>query len=186
MSTVAEFSSQIVSSNPMNTESQRNFEQDLLETVLNSGLLGKQHEETEDKYNSEASQDSDDMTQEQKIERLRRKPDELRRQLFEIVLRKRIFLTDRMEKIEKILVKFGFIQEKDLANQQTELLRPESITAFKELIRSKLSDIVTDDTDEQCSLSYLIDKLMETQAEDDQWYELYKSVTNDKDMAERD
>ena len=65
------------------------------------------------------------MTQEQKIERLRRKPDELRRQLFEIVLRKRIFLTDRMEKIEKILVKFGFIQEKDLANQQTELLRPE-------------------------------------------------------------
>ena len=55
MSTVAEFSSQIVSSNPMNTESQRNFEQDLLETVLNSGLLGKQHEETEDKYNSEAS-----------------------------------------------------------------------------------------------------------------------------------
>jgi len=42
---------------------------------------------------------------------LKEKPDKLRKQLFEIILRKRIFLTDRMEKIEKILVQFGFIKE---------------------------------------------------------------------------
>ena len=46
----------------MSRDGERNFEQELLETVLNSGLLGKQHEEPEDKYNSEESVDSDDMT----------------------------------------------------------------------------------------------------------------------------
>jgi hypothetical protein len=36
----------------------------------------------------------------------------LRKELFEIVLRKRIFLTDRIEKIEKLLISFGLIDEK--------------------------------------------------------------------------
>jgi hypothetical protein len=36
----------------------------------------------------------------------------LRKELFEIILRKRIFLTDRIEKIEKLLVSFGLIDEK--------------------------------------------------------------------------
>jgi hypothetical protein len=45
------------------------------------------------------------------MERLRKKPEKLRKQLFEIILRKRIFLTDRMEKIEKILLHFGIITE---------------------------------------------------------------------------
>jgi hypothetical protein len=38
----------------------------------------------------------------------------LRKELFEIILRKRIFLTDRIEKIEKLLVSFGLIDEKQL------------------------------------------------------------------------
>lgn len=83
--------------------SEHSFEADLLKTILDSGLMSKDKEESE-KYNSEAeSVDSDDLTQEQKIERLQKKPDLLRKQLFEIILRKRIFLSDRLEKIEKIL-----------------------------------------------------------------------------------
>ena len=49
--------------------------------------------------------------EERKLRRLRKKPEQLRKQLFEVVLRKRIFLTDRMEKVEKVLIKFGIITE---------------------------------------------------------------------------
>jgi hypothetical protein len=43
---------------------------------------------------------------------LKKKPDQLRRELFEVILRKRIFLTDRMEKVEKLLVMYGVVDEK--------------------------------------------------------------------------
>jgi len=49
--------------------------------------------------------------EEKKLKRLRKKPEQLRKELFEVVLRKRIFLTDRMEKIEKILIQFGIMTE---------------------------------------------------------------------------
>ena len=42
---------------------------------------------------------------------------QLKKELFEIILRKRIFLTDRIEKLEKLLITFGLINEKQLANQ---------------------------------------------------------------------
>ena len=43
--------------------------------------------------------------------------------MFEILLRKRIFLTDRLEKIEKSLIMHGIITGKQLANQQSEMLQ---------------------------------------------------------------
>jgi hypothetical protein len=52
-----------------------------------------------------------------KLKRLKKKPDQLRRELFEVILRKRIFLTDRMEKVEKVLVQYGIVSEKQMANQ---------------------------------------------------------------------
>ena len=60
---------------------------------------------------SDSNSDSDSMTEEQKLIRLRKKPEKLKKQLFEIILRKRIFLTDRMEKIEKNLVECKLISE---------------------------------------------------------------------------
>lgn len=35
--------------------------------------------------------------------RKRKKPEQLRKEIFEVFLRKRIFLTDRTEKVEKLL-----------------------------------------------------------------------------------
>lgn len=57
-----------------------------------------------------------------KQKRDKKKPEKLRKQLFEILLRKRIFLTDRFEKIEKSLIMHGIITGKQLANQQVEML----------------------------------------------------------------
>lgn len=51
-----------------------------------------------------------------KLKRLKKKPDQLRRELFEVILRKRIFLTDRMEKVEKLLVMYGVVDEKQMLN----------------------------------------------------------------------
>ena len=65
-----------------------------------------------------------------KLKRLKKKPDQLRRELFEVILRKRIFLTDRMEKVEKILVQYGIVSEKQMANQQSELSDKESYDYF--------------------------------------------------------
>lgn len=97
----------------MTSEKQTNLESELLKTILNSGVLEKheeKNEEDDDSSNSDASENT-------KLERLRKKPDKLRAKLFEVILRKRIFLTDRMEKIEKILVDCGLVSDTDLANQ---------------------------------------------------------------------
>jgi hypothetical protein len=51
-----------------------------------------------------------------KLNRLKKKPDQLRKELFEVILRKRIFLTDRMERVEKALVTYGFFTETQLIN----------------------------------------------------------------------
>lgn len=55
------------------------------------------------------------LTEEQKKKKHKRdkqRPEKLRKQLFEILLRKRIFLTDRFEKIEKSLIMHGIITGK--------------------------------------------------------------------------
>ena len=54
--------------------------------------------------------------QKKKEKKKEKKPEKLTKQLFEILLRKRIFLTDRFEKIEKSLITYGFINGKQLAN----------------------------------------------------------------------
>lgn len=61
---------------------------------------------------------------------MKKKPEQLRRELFEVILRKRIFLTDRMEKVEKILIQYGIVSEKQMANQQSELSDKESYECF--------------------------------------------------------
>ena len=52
-----------------------------------------------------------------------------------MVLRKRIFLTDRMEVIEKILIDQKIISELELANQQVELTTSEQAENFKDILR---------------------------------------------------
>jgi len=46
-----------------------------------------------------------------RLARLKKKPERLRKELFEILLRKRIFLTDRLEKLEKLLIIYGIVTE---------------------------------------------------------------------------
>lgn len=49
---------------------------------------------------------------EKKRKKDQKKPEKLRKQLFEILLRKRIFLTDRFEKIEKSLIMYNIVTGK--------------------------------------------------------------------------
>ena len=52
--------------------------------------------------------------------------------MFEVILRKRIFLTDRMERVEKALVTYGIVTETEMTNQTAELADKESINSFIE------------------------------------------------------
>lgn len=42
--------------------------------------------------------------------------------MYEIILRKRIFLTDRLERLEKLLMVFGLVTVDEMADQQIELM----------------------------------------------------------------
>lgn len=162
--------------------------------------------------------------------------------MFEILLRKRIFLTDRFEKIEKSLIMHGVITGKQLANQQAEMLQQAQRDEFEQLLRQKLtsSDYVVTNPDnknekddkpepksqdkkedeakapaetasaivddsgqiigssliedakeieeaaEKPILSVELRKHLKEMSQEDNWYELYKSITNEKDMAEKD
>lgn len=179
---------------------QNSLESELLSTILNSGILTNETEPEKLHESDSLSGDSDELTEEQRLVRLRKKPAKLRKQLFEILLRKRIFLTDRMEKIEKLLVHFQLISEQQLANQQVELTDKEQVEEFKQFLRSKLQ--VDGSLQEEEELTSLVDEndrspenphllrrvrtVFKSFSVDDTWYELYKSVTNEKDMAERD
>jgi len=57
-----------------------------------------------------------------RLKRLKAKPDKLRKELYEIILRKRIFLTDRLERLEKLLMVFGLVTVDEMADQQIELM----------------------------------------------------------------
>lgn len=177
-------------------QQQSSLESELLSTILNAGVLQLDKEPQRLHESDSGSVDSDELTEEQKIIRLRKKPAKLRKQLFEILLRKRVFICDRLEKIEKLLVHFGMISEQQLANQQVELTDREQEEQFKVFLKSKLlsqaeasSLAEVDDNDRSLDTPFLLQrvtKILKTFSVDDTWYELYKSVTNEKDMAERD
>jgi hypothetical protein len=60
--------------------------------------------------------------------------------LFEVILRKRIFLTDRMERIETALVTYGIITESQIKNQASAIGDQEAFTSFVEALRARTSD----------------------------------------------
>ena len=137
-----------------------------------------------DKSDHESDSTNSDMSEDTKLERLRKKPEKLRKQLFEVVLRKRIFLTDRMEKIEKMLCHFKLVEDSRMASQQSELLDKASEDQFGEYLKHKLYEESSLDGGE--GLLAEIKKVLVEASCDDVWYELYKSVTSEKDLAERD
>jgi hypothetical protein len=53
-------------------------------------------------------------------------PEQLRREIFDAVLKKRIFLADRIEKVEKVLVSLNLIPKDSL------FCSPEGLLAFKD------------------------------------------------------
>lgn len=109
----------------------------MLNDILNSSIMDSFNVREKEKDHAMESDSSDS---EKESRKKKDKPEKLRKKLYEVVLRKRIFLTDRMEKIEKILINHGFMTEQQLANQQIELLNSQMITAFAETIRSKLKE----------------------------------------------
>lgn len=109
---VVNFAQQIMQGQNQPASRQASLESELLTTIMNSGLLDHESHRQTKKYESDSnSQDTDELPEDQQLQRLRKKPEKLRKQLFEILLRKRIFLTDRMEKIEKLLLHYGLITE---------------------------------------------------------------------------
>lgn len=82
-----------------------------------------------------------------------------------------------MERVEKALVTYGIVTETQMANQCAEITDQESLNQFIEHLRSRTDN-------EQFRLQVKYDFLKFSQ--DDTWYELYKSITNEKDMAEKD
>jgi hypothetical protein len=71
--------------------------------------------EGQDKFKGgEVSEDTDDENQQRPT---RKSPEMLRKEIYEIHLRKRIFLTDRMEKLEKLLILHNLVSESQLASQ---------------------------------------------------------------------
>jgi hypothetical protein len=82
-----------------------------------------------------------------------------------------------MERVEKALVTYGIVTETEMTNQTAELADKESLNNFIELLRSRTEK-------EEFRLQIKFDFLKFSQ--DDSWYELYKSITNEKDMAEKD
>ena len=56
-----------------------------------------------------------------------------------MILRKRIFLTDRFERVEKALVTYGIVTETEMTNQIAELSDKESLLNFIEKLRAHIS-----------------------------------------------
>ena len=82
-----------------------------------------------------------------------------------------------MERVEKALVTYGIVTETQMTNQCAEITDQESLNHFIDSLRSRTES-------EQFRLQVKFDFLKFSQ--DDTWYELYKSITNEKDMAEKD
>lgn len=82
-----------------------------------------------------------------------------------------------MERLEKALITYNIVTEAQMTNQISELSDPDTLNEFIEKIRTYISK-------EETTLQVKYDFLKFSQ--DDSWYELYKSITNEKDMAEKD
>lgn len=104
-----------------------------------------------------------------------------------------------MEKIEKLLLHFGLVTEQQLLTQQVELLDDQATAEFKLMLAAKLnpgqeSSSLLDGhqinfEDASADSAFFLErvqKMLGDFANDDMWYELYKSVTSEKDMAEKD
>ena len=129
---------------------------------------------------SEETDDSEDESDCQKCGRSsksKKKPEQIRKQFYEILLRRRIFLTDRVEKFEKALVTAKMISEEELLKQSQQIVTEAVLGNFKAVVEQSLKDEAV-----LAGLKADVAKINE----DDQWYELYKSYTNEKDLAERD
>ena len=100
----------------------------MLNDILNSSIMDSFNDRQNEKKKDDASDSSD--SEKESSRKKKEKPERLRKKLYEVILRKRIFLTDRMEKIEKMLISHGFMTEQQLANQQIELLNPQMVMAF--------------------------------------------------------
>ena len=69
-----------------------------------------------------------------------------------MILRKRIFLTDRFERVEKALVTYGIVTETEMTNQIAELSDKESLTNFIEKLRTF---VLTEETRLQVKYDFL-------------------------------
>lgn len=67
-----------------------------------------------------------------------KKPDQLRKELYELLLRKRVFLTDRLEKIEKMLLLYGIVTESQIGNQAAEMLTKVAQSDFESKLGAQL------------------------------------------------
>ena len=72
---------------------------------------------------------------------MKAKPDKLRKELYEIISRKRIFLTDRLERLEKLLMVFGVVTVEQMAEQQMELMERVSVEAYREKLKQALESV---------------------------------------------
>ena len=84
---------------------------------------------------------------------------------FETVLKKRIFLADRFEKVEKALLQLNLI------SKETFFCSDFEFEMFKEEVGKPVTYI---------QISQII-----FQDSEDVWFDLYRSITADKELAER-
>lgn len=124
-----------------------------------------------------------------------KRPEQLRKELYELLLRRRVFLTDRLEKVEKMLLLYGVVTEKQIGNQAAEMLMKSAQEDFERSLTMRLegTDYKSGAEDKRHTTSdgKLVLRLA-LRADftcinrDDSWYELYKMYTNEKDLAEKD
>lgn len=84
-------------------------------------------------------------------------PDQMRREIFDNLLKKRIFIADRIEKVEKVLVSMSLISKEQLycSNEQLALFMEEF---RKEENMKKVFSILENDREEL-------------------WFDIYRSIT---------
>ena len=84
---------------------------------------------------------------------------------FEEQLKRRIFLADRIEKVEKALITLNLISKDIFFCSDFELQRFKEALQNPELIK-RISELIQEDTE-------------------DVWFDLYRTITSSKDLAEK-
>ena len=90
-------------------------------------------------------------------------------------------MTDRLEKIEKTLTTHKICSEEQLSSQNADLITPSVLKSFSDNLVTSLDQVVDEKT-----LRQTIDDELKKLDSDDQWYELYKNYTSEKDIAMKD